>query len=145
MRGCYGGRENRAACGGWKAELDWSRPVFPAFAMHVIGELSAVFILFQIAFVIVLIWTCVRIGGYRLLTEAFVPIAFLLFAIPLPYFVDAELTVRLQLLSSQLGAFLSDRSAFRFISTAILSTWKIISCRSSRPAADCVTSTRSSA
>ena len=86
----------------------WTGPVLVllAFAMHVIGELSAVFILSQIAFVIVLIGIVLSIGGYRLLAAAFVPIAFLLFAIPLPYFVDAELTLRLQLLSSQLGAFL---------------------------------------
>ena len=34
---------------------------------------------------------------------AFIPIAFLLFAIPLPYFIDAILTLRLQLISSELG------------------------------------------
>ena len=86
----------------------WTGPVLVliAFAMHVIGELSAVFILSQIAFVIVLIGLVLSIGGYRLLAAAFVPIAFLLFAIPLPYFIDAELTLRLQLLSSQLGALL---------------------------------------
>ena len=86
----------------------WTGPVLVllALAMHVIGELSAVFILSQIAFVIVLVGIVLSIGGYRLLTAAFVPIAFLLFAIPLPYFIDAELTLRLQLLSSQLGAFL---------------------------------------
>ena len=36
---------------------------------------------------------------------AFIPIAFLLFAIPLPYFIDAVLTLRLQLISSELGVF----------------------------------------
>ena len=33
----------------------------------------------------------------------FIPIIFLLFAIPLPYFIDAMLSFRLQLISSQLG------------------------------------------
>ena len=86
----------------------WTGPVLVllAFAMHVIGELSSVFILSHIAFVIVLAGIVLCIGGYRLLAATFVPIAFLLFAIPLPYFIDAELTLRLQLLSSQLGAFL---------------------------------------
>jgi exosortase D (VPLPA-CTERM-specific) len=34
-----------------------------------------------------------------------VPIAFLVFAIPLPYFVDSELSWRLQIISSQLGVW----------------------------------------
>ena len=86
----------------------WTGPVLVllAFAMHVIGELSAVFVLSQIAFVIVLIGLVLSVGGHRLFAAALVPIAFLLFAIPLPYFIDAELTLRLQLFSSQLGAFL---------------------------------------
>ena len=85
----------------------WFGPVLVifAFAMHAIGELSAVFILSEIAFVIVLIGFVLSVGGYRLFAAAFIPIAFLLFAIPLPYFVDAELTLRLQLLSSELGVF----------------------------------------
>jgi exosortase D (VPLPA-CTERM-specific) len=44
-------------------------------------------------------------GGYSLLKATIVPIVFLLFAIPLPYFVDSILTWRLQLISSQLGVF----------------------------------------
>ena len=36
---------------------------------------------------------------------AFIPIVYLLFAIPLPYFIDAILTLKLQLISSQLGVF----------------------------------------
>ena len=85
----------------------WTGPVLVllAFVMHVIGELSAVFILSQIAFVIVLVGLVLSIGGYRLL-RGFCTNRLLLFAIPLPYFIDAELTLRLQLLSSQLGVFL---------------------------------------
>ena len=85
----------------------WLGPILVifAFAMHAIGELSAVFILSEIAFVIVLIGFVFSVGGYRLFAATFIPIAFLLFAIPLPYFIDAELTLRLQLLSSELGVF----------------------------------------
>ena len=43
------------------------------------------------------------IGGYSLLRVAFIPLAYLLFAIPLPYFIDAALTLKLQLISSELG------------------------------------------
>ena len=45
------------------------------------------------------------LGGYSLFKVAFVPIFFLIFAIPLPYFLDAALSFRLQLISSQLGVF----------------------------------------
>jgi exosortase D (VPLPA-CTERM-specific) len=85
----------------------WLGPVLIllAIAMHIVGELSAIFILSQIAFVAVLIGIVLGIGGYALLRVAFVPIAFLLFAIPLPYFIDAALTLRLQLISSELGVF----------------------------------------
>ena len=38
-----------------------------------------------------------------MLRMAWLPIAFLLFAIPLPYFVDSQISWRLQLLSSTLG------------------------------------------
>jgi exosortase D (VPLPA-CTERM-specific) len=86
----------------------WSGPVLImlAIAMHVVGELSAIFILPQIGFVVVLIGIVLGVGGYSLLRVAFAPIAFLLFAIPLPYFIDSLLTLRLQLISSQLGVLL---------------------------------------
>src|SRR5262249_15476545 len=45
------------------------------------------------------------IGGYSLLRVAFIPIAFLIFAVPLPYFIDSQLSWWLQLVSSQLGGF----------------------------------------
>jgi len=85
----------------------WLGPIVILFAalLHVVGELSAIFILSQLAFVFVLAGLALAAGGYSLLRVAFVPLFFLLFAIPLPYFVDATLTFRLQLISSELGAF----------------------------------------
>ena len=74
-----------------------------ALAMTIIGDLSAVFLLSQVGFVVALLGVVLAIGGLPLLRIAFVPIAFLLFAIPLPYLVDARLTLRLQLISSELG------------------------------------------
>jgi exosortase D (VPLPA-CTERM-specific) len=79
--------------------------VFIAIAMHIIGDLSAIWILSQVGFVIALMGIVLAIGGYTLLRVAFIPLAYLLFAIPLPYFIDATLTLKLQLLSSQLGVF----------------------------------------
>ncbi len=76
-----------------------------AIAMHVTGELSAIWILSQVGFVLALMGIVLAIGGYSLLRVAFIPIAYLLFAIPLPYFIDAVLTLKLQLVSSELGVF----------------------------------------
>lgn len=76
-----------------------------AIAMHVLGELSAIWIFSQVGFVLCLMGIALSIGGYSLLRVAFIPLAYLLFAIPLPYFIDAVLTLKLQLISSQLGVF----------------------------------------
>ncbi len=83
----------------------WIGPVLIllAIALHITGELSAIFILSQIGFVVALMGIALGTGGYSLLKVAFIPIAFLLFAIPLPYFIDSVLTLRLQLVSSELG------------------------------------------
>ena len=85
----------------------WSGAVLilVAMLMHVIGVLSAIFILSQMAFIIALLGIILAVGGYPLLQVAFIPVIFLIFAIPLPYFVDANLSLQLQLISSQLGVF----------------------------------------
>jgi exosortase D (VPLPA-CTERM-specific) len=85
----------------------WAGPVLILLAAvaHIIGKLSALFILSQVGFIVALIGIVLGIGGYSLLRVVFVPIAFLIFAIPLPYFIDAVLSFRLQLISSQLGVF----------------------------------------
>jgi exosortase D (VPLPA-CTERM-specific) len=76
-----------------------------AIALNVVGELSALFMLSQVGFVIALYGIVAALGGYALLRVAFIPISFLLFAIPLPYFLESVLTWRLQLISSELGVF----------------------------------------
>jgi exosortase D (VPLPA-CTERM-specific) len=76
-----------------------------AMVMHVIGQLSAISILSQLAFIVALLGIILAVGGFSLLRTAFVPIIFLIFAIPLPYFIDANLSLQLRLISSQLGVF----------------------------------------
>jgi exosortase D (VPLPA-CTERM-specific) len=76
-----------------------------AAGMHIVGKLSALFILSQVAFIVALCGVVLGAGGYSLLKLSFVPIIFLVFAIPIPYFLDAALSFRLQLISSQLGTF----------------------------------------
>jgi exosortase D (VPLPA-CTERM-specific) len=76
-----------------------------AILMNIVGELGAVFILSQLGILVALLGLTLAIGGYSLLRVTFIPIAYLIFAIPLPYFIDAKLTLQLQLVSSQLGVF----------------------------------------
>lgn len=86
-------------------EPSWSGPalILLAAVMHVLGKLSSLFILSQVGFVVALIGIVLGLGGYSLLRVMFLPIIFLLFAIPLPYFIDSVLSYRLQLISSGLG------------------------------------------
>jgi len=76
-----------------------------AAIMLIVGELSSFFLLLQLGFVVALIGIVLSFGGTSLLRVTFIPIAFLVFAIPLPYFIDSELSWRLQLISSELGVF----------------------------------------
>jgi exosortase D (VPLPA-CTERM-specific) len=80
-------------------------PILLAMVLHVVGQLSAIFILSQLAFIAALLGIILSVGGFSLLRVAFVPVIFLIFAIPLPYFIDANLSLQLQLISSQLGVF----------------------------------------
>ena len=83
----------------------WMGPLLIAIGSIglLIGELSAIFILIQLSFLITIIGLVLSYGGKSLLKVSLLPIAFLLFAIPLPYFVGAQLSWRLQILSSELG------------------------------------------
>jgi exosortase D (VPLPA-CTERM-specific) len=87
------------------AQPAWTGPVLILLAMfmYVIGQLSAIFVLSPLAFVVTLLGIILAVGGFPLLRVAFVPIAFLIFAIPLPHFVEASLSLELQLISSRLG------------------------------------------
>lgn len=69
----------------------------------IIGEISALFALKQISLVLLLLglaYAWLGSSAARLLNA---PVLILLFAIPPPYFLEAVLTARLQLLSSELG------------------------------------------
>lgn len=77
--------------------------VFSGLCLFLIGEVSALFILVQFAFVVVLIGLVWNIMGWQALRVIIVPLLLLLFAIPLPYFLEASLSADLQLLSSKLG------------------------------------------
>ena len=76
--------------------------IFIAIAIFIVGEISALFLLIQYSFVMVLLGlSMVTIGRATKYTVA--PILLLLFAIPLPYVIEVLLTAKLQLISSELG------------------------------------------
>jgi exosortase D (VPLPA-CTERM-specific) len=79
--------------------------ILVAMLMHLAGELSAFFLLSQLGFIAALLGIVLALGGFSLLRVTAVPIIFLAFAIPLPYFIDSVLSWRLQLISSELGVW----------------------------------------
>jgi exosortase D (VPLPA-CTERM-specific) len=86
----------------------WVGPVLVGLALlvHLIGQLSTILILSQLAIVAALLGIILAIGGLSLLKPSFVAVAFLIFAIPLPYFINASLSLELELISSRLGVAL---------------------------------------
>ena len=76
-------------------------------ALQFVGELSAVYVITQYAFVISLIGLAIIAYGWVGARILWVPIVYLFFMIPLPSFLYNTLSSELQLLSSQFGvAFL---------------------------------------
>jgi exosortase D (VPLPA-CTERM-specific) len=98
----------RNALGARIGQPSWIGPalILLAIAMRFVAELSAIFVLSQVGFVVALFGIALGVGGTTLFKAIWFPIAFLLFAIPLPYFIDAALSLRLQLISSELGTWL---------------------------------------
>jgi len=77
--------------------------VICSILLLITGELSALFILIHGGFVLLLLGLVLVIGGWTLLKVSLLPLVFLIFAIPMPYFIDAQLTWGLQIISSKLG------------------------------------------
>ena len=119
--------------------------VLLAMAMYVTGELSAIYILAQIGFIVALLGIVLGIGGYPLFKMTFVPIAFLIFAIPPPNFIQALLTFKLQLVSSELGTWFISMFQIRSTSRGTSSISATANWKLRRRAADCATCSPSSA
>jgi exosortase D (VPLPA-CTERM-specific) len=77
--------------------------VLLALAVFFVGEVSALYILIHYAFIAVLFGSALAIMGWPAVKPVVLPILLLIFAIPLPYFLEASLSANLQLLSSKLG------------------------------------------
>jgi len=74
-----------------------------ALLMLVVGELSAIFLLIHYSLILVLLALSLAVVGWAGTRLTFVPIALLVFAIPIPYFLEATITSKLQLISSKIG------------------------------------------
>src|SRR5271170_6763764 len=75
-------------------------------AMLVLGQLGTVYVIVQYAYVITLCGLVLSFIGWRPFRLIAVPLLILLFMIPLPQFVLANLSTKLQLVSSQIGVFI---------------------------------------
>ena len=71
----------------------------------VAGELTYIYLLNHLSLILALAGLVLCIGGADLLRVCLVPLFFLLFMIPLPYFVGTTLTWQLQIIASQTGAY----------------------------------------
>lgn len=86
-------------------EGSWWGIVFIAFGLllHLIGEMTTLYLIIQYSFVIVLIGVALTVlgtSGFRHVWAAFI---ILFFMMPLPSFLLQELSAQLQLISSELG------------------------------------------
>jgi len=72
-------------------------------AMYVMGDLGTLYVIEQYAFVVVLFGLAWAIAGTRAMRFLWIPIAFLIFMVPLPPFLYNNLSQQLQLISSELG------------------------------------------
>ncbi len=69
----------------------------------VVGEISALYVLIHFSFVLILLSLAWSLMGWKAFKYVLLPLGLLIFAVPLPYFLEATLTADLQLISSKLG------------------------------------------
>lgn len=83
----------------------WQGPalVLLAALLLLIGEVSALYLLVHYALVLVLFGIGMSVVGFRAARHLLAPAAVLLFAIPIPYYIQAGLSGSLQLISSAIG------------------------------------------
>ncbi len=76
-----------------------------AILLGLLGQLSAVFTLQQIGFVLAICGFALALTGWRALPLIWMPLLLLFFMIPLPQFLQSSLSAGMQLWSSQLGVW----------------------------------------
>jgi exosortase D (VPLPA-CTERM-specific) len=83
----------------------WHGPaiVLLALLVFMVGEVSALYLLIQYAMILLLFGIGVSVVGVRPARHLLAPATVLLFAVPIPYFLQATLSGNLQLVSSAIG------------------------------------------
>ncbi len=86
----------------------WAGIVIIIFAIiaYFIGTVGDVYFALRFSFVFLLIGLSLAISGYKVTKITLIPILILIFSFPLPAVLQAGLTAKLQLISSQLGVFI---------------------------------------
>ena len=86
-------------------EPTWYPMVFVVIGMviAVIGEISALYVLIHFSMILLIMSMAWTVMGWNAFRYVVIPLGLLVFAIPLPYFLEATLTADLQLISSKLG------------------------------------------
>ena len=77
--------------------------VLLGLAVSVLGEISALYILIHFSLILMILAMAWSMMGWNAFKYVLIPLGLLVFAIPLPYFLEASLTADLQLISSKLG------------------------------------------
>ena len=77
--------------------------VLLGLAVAVLGEISALYILIHFSMILIILAMAWSMMGWNAFKYVLIPLGLLVFAIPLPYFLEASLTADLQLISSKLG------------------------------------------
>lgn len=77
-----------------------------AIIAYFIGTVGDVYFALRFSFVFLLIGLSLAISGYKVTKITLIPILILIFSFPLPAVLEAGLTAKLQLISSQLGVFI---------------------------------------
>ena len=87
----------------WKGAWVGVGLVAVGLTLMLLGELSAIYVIVQYAFLITLAGLSVALVGVAGMRYLWVPLLYLVFMIPLPAFLYNNLSAQLQLISSQLG------------------------------------------
>ena len=108
----------------------WFGPVIVVMALvvGVMGTLSTIYMVIQYAFLLAIIGIVLAFLGWRGTLTIWVPLAFLVFMIPLPNFLQVKLSSEMQLISSVLGVALirlMDISVFLEGNLIDLGTYKL--------------------
>ncbi len=84
---------------GWLGTLVMAGGIF----VGLVGELSTIYLIIQYGFLMTIVGIAMTIVGFQGLKLIWAPLLYLVFMVPLPSFLYANLSAELQLISSQLG------------------------------------------